>query len=37
MITVGYGDIKPTTFPEKIITIILTLVSCGIFAYAVVK
>lgn len=36
MITVGFGDICPTTIFEKLITIILTLISCGIFAYAVV-
>ena len=35
MITVGYGDIHPYTNEEKIYVIIMTLISCGIFAYAV--
>lgn len=34
MSTVGYGDISPTTYIEKIIIIILTIVSCGVFAFA---
>jgi hypothetical protein len=34
MITVGYGDIVPINPTEKIYVIIMTLVSCGIFAYA---
>ena len=35
MITVGYGDIHPNTIYEKIYVIIMTLVSCGVFAYSV--
>lgn len=35
MVTVGYGDISPVTKIEKIATIGLTMVSCGIFAFAV--
>lgn len=35
MVTVGYGDITPKTRIEKCTTIILTMVSCGIFAFAV--
>lgn len=34
MSTVGFGDISPTTYYEKIITIFLTIVSCGVFAFA---
>lgn len=35
MVTVGYGDITPSTKNEKIITIFITLISCGVFAFAV--
>ena len=35
MITVGYGDIHPYTNYEKIYVIIMTLISCGVFAYSV--
>ena len=35
MITVGYGDIHPNTNSEKIYVIIMTLISCGVFAYSV--
>ena len=42
MITVGYGDviffinkISPITINEKIYTMIMTLFSCALFAYAV--
>lgn len=35
MITVGYGDIHPINNCEKIVIIIMTLLSCGVFAYAV--
>lgn len=35
MVTVGYGDISPQTYFEKIISIIITIISCGVFAFAV--
>ena len=35
MITVGYGDIVPTTNLEMIIAIITMVISCGVFAYSV--
>lgn len=35
MSTVGYGDITPITYNEKILSIFLTIVSCGVFAFAV--
>jgi len=35
MITLGYGDITPITSVEKIFVIFVTLISCGIFAYAI--
>ncbi len=35
MVTVGYGDITPTTIIEKIYCIVITLISCGVFAYVV--
>ena len=35
MITVGYGDIHPFTIFEKLYVILMTLISCGIFAYSV--
>ncbi len=34
MITVGYGDICPITPNEKLYTIIVTLLSCGMFGYS---
>ncbi|EGR27295.1 hypothetical protein IMG5_198870 [Ichthyophthirius multifiliis] len=34
MITVGYGDFTPQTLYEKITVIIITLFSCGVFAYS---
>ncbi len=34
MITVGYGDICPVTSYEKLYTIIVTLLSCGMFGYS---
>jgi hypothetical protein len=35
MITVGYGDIKPINTFERLFSIGLTLISCGMFAYAI--
>jgi hypothetical protein len=35
MMTVGYGDIAPTNSHERIYVMVVTLVSCGVFAYAV--
>jgi len=35
MITLGYGDLYPITMVEKIYVCIVTLLSCGVFAYAV--
>lgn len=35
MVTIGYGDIYPVTTIEKIFVIVVTLISCGVFAYAV--
>jgi hypothetical protein len=34
MVTVGYGDISPKNKYEKIYTIIVTLISSGIFGYS---
>lgn len=33
MITIGYGDIFPINKYEKIYVIIMTFISCGLFAY----
>lgn len=35
MITVGYGDMVPRTDLEREVVVLLTLVSCGMFAYTV--
>lgn len=35
MSTIGYGDISPVTVTEKIFGILVTLVACGVFAFAV--
>lgn len=35
MCTVGYGDIAPYTPYEKIYCVIFTIISCGVFAYAI--
>lgn len=35
MITVGFGDIAPINILEKVYVIFMTIVSCGVFAYAV--
>jgi len=34
MITIGYGDITPITTIERIFVILITLLSCGVFAYS---
>lgn len=31
----GYGDVVPVTIEERIYTIFMTLIACGIFAYSV--
>ena len=33
MITVGYGDISPSTLRERIFVIVFMVFACGIFAY----
>ena len=35
MMTVGYGDIVPKTQSERIFTIVITIIGCGIFGYAI--
>lgn len=35
MVTVGFGDIVPISSNEKIYVTLFSLVSCGIFGYAV--
>lgn len=35
MVTVGYGDITPKSTIEKLYVTIMTILSCGIFAYVV--
>lgn len=35
MITVGYGDIAPVSINEKLFAILMTVIACGMFAYAV--
>jgi hypothetical protein len=35
MNTVGYGDITPVSNLEKIFVIGMTLLSCGVFGYAI--
>ena len=37
MLTIGYGDIAPQTIPEKIVTMLVTLISCGVFGYSINK
>jgi len=37
MVTVGYGDIYPVTEIEKIVSIGLMYVSCGVFGYIMNK
>lgn len=37
MITIGYGDITPTTIYEKIFVIFVSFIASGIFAYAIVN
>ncbi len=33
MVTVGYGDISPTTPNEKILVMFITMVAVGVFGY----
>jgi len=35
MVTVGYGDIVPTNTIERGFVVVITLISCGVFAYTV--
>ena len=35
MSTIGYGDITPQSLSEKLYVIVMVLVACGVFAYAV--
>jgi hypothetical protein len=35
MITIGYGDISPINTTERIFVMVVSLVACGVFAYAV--
>lgn len=34
MLTVGYGDINAITMEERIVNIIVMLIGCGVFAFA---
>ena len=33
MLTVGYGDITPTTTIERVFSIVSIILTCGVFAY----
>lgn len=35
LLTVGYGDIGPVTHLERIFVIIVALITCGVFGYAI--
>lgn len=35
MITVGYGDITPQTYQEKLYVIVVTIISSGCFGYVI--
>lgn len=35
MITVGYGDLNPVSINERVFVIIITVISCGVFGYAI--
>lgn len=35
MNTVGFGDIFPKNTNERLITVLITIFSCGVFAYSV--
>lgn len=35
MITLGYGDIVPVNSSERGFVIVITMISCGVFAYSV--
>lgn len=37
MITVGFGDIVPISILERVYVIVIQVVSCGVFAYAISK
>ncbi len=36
MITVGYGDIVPVNTSEKLFTMAVMMLACGVFAYTVI-
>jgi hypothetical protein len=35
MCTVGYGDISPITNIEKVFCMLIVLIGCGVYAYAI--
>lgn len=35
MSTIGYGDIVPSTVTEKIYGVIISFLTCGVFAFAI--
>ena len=37
MITVGYGDIAPSTSVERIYVVLMCFISCGTFGYVINK
>ncbi len=34
MVTVGYGDIAPKTENERLFTLFMSIVGCGLYGYA---
>lgn len=37
MITVGYGDIMPTSTTEKLVAIVYLLIACAVFSFTITK
>jgi hyperpolarization activated cyclic nucleotide-gated potassium channel 2 len=35
MLTIGFGDIYPETDNEKIFTIFILMIACGVFSYII--